>query len=231
MATSRWIPLLVALLASACSGWAMDSADHQSSADDCALGISERHISEWDVFAVEITGHTDRLRQLAESEPSHLLVLLFIAALDGKASPSGDGMGQVWIPKSYSSEHARQVLSLIESKSTESENASDVSSFQAVWTLVRSQALEYSETETACYRRLDDGVGHELLLAAGRSTCKWLLDPSRDASVSAVHGEATRLSLRELENQSIALRLQGMPWVWEGPGSARLFTIAADQRE
>lgn len=181
----------------------------------------------WDLFAIALDNLPDRLADVAEQAPSHVLALLFALELDGHMTPFGERLAQMHLPGNMSPADGRKVLwKLGEVQNLTGTDGAQRPQYDEIWLEARTLSQAYPGNTEACFRRFRTARSNTLLITDGQSNCRHLEAIEREEEMLD-RSPVTRLDLSERPVGVARVSLPGSPWPWCGPSTAPVFSVDA----
>lgn len=185
-------------------------------------------ISDWPLFAIDVESSHPFLEELAVNKPSHFVIVLFSLAFDGRITPSGKRVSEVYAPASFDSRDAMDVLSTIKALPGSQGDAEERPRYHAVWNHVLeiTGGVTTDSIEGCSYLREDAGRA-ELIIATDHDNCLAINRIVRDgASFDDPSLSFTRLRLKKMPDQLALVDLDDLVWAeTTGPDTAPVYRI------
>lgn len=185
-------------------------------------------ISDWPLFAIDVESSHPFLQELAVNKPSHFVIVLFSLAFDGRITPSGKTVSEVYVPASFDSRDATDVLSTIKALPDSQVDAEVRPRYHAVW----NHVLEIiggvtSDSIEGCSYLREDAGRTELLIATEQDNCQAINRMVRDgANLDAPGLPFTRLQLKEIPDRVALIDFDDLVWAeMTGPDTAPVYQI------
>jgi hypothetical protein len=187
-------------------------------------------ISDWPLFAIDVGSSLPFLEELAANKPSHFVSALFSLAFDGRITPSGKTVSELYVPADFDSRDAMDVLSTIKSTLDRESDVGERAQYDAVW----KHVLEItggitSDSLRGCSYLHEEGSQAELIIATGRDNCLAIDRIVRDGSAFDESGlSLSRIEMTRMPEERAVIEFEGFVWAEvTSPETAPLYQIGS----